>query len=891
MYLRTIRDKISKLKSEWVSARILDSKILEQEALYAEQLEALKTNKRIRDLEKRTQKDSLAYNKHIAKLKELSFVYSEYQKKLKERFMYDFSDMINFVVLKMRSDDELTDYFAEKYQFLMIDEYQDTNNPQNEILDLILSRSDDTNIAVVWDDDQSIYKFQGANIENMLDFYTKYPETQFIVLEKNYRSSQSILDLSKNLIENNSERLINRISTLEKNLLAESQYKNLEQNLSVVCASEELEKIYVYQQIQSINNTETIAIITRSNKELEDWTSFMQLQWLQISSKLKSNILANHYVDFLLDLLEIIDNPYANDTKFLSILRSSIIDVKNIDALTLNREIYKKNYSRAWFPLKLWDVIKNIDTNFAAKHNTNNDEYDFESTLEHKYIDYKKIVAFRDLINEMNGQLGTHGIARLITQVLNETWLLEYVELHWCFSDTEDIYTLFHKVQDMLEKNKNLSIAELIEKLNLHKKYWVIIPRQILKKQESRIEILTAHGAKWLEYDHVFIVGTHGWNWNKKTMRDLIKLPLWVVWQGLQFHGLDEKEQKRVEKELQLQEERRLFFVAITRAKQSLTLTRAAGKDNKPYIDWPFVLEMWIESDIIQELDKQFILQVVKNELLETKLVATTDEELEYISDFLVNYKLSPTDLNTFLEDPLQFLQWVVFKYPFEWNEFTIFWNVYHKVLEVATCYKMQWELLSLEKIIQMFQELLNKQIITQEEKIRLEKKWIEWLTGYYEIFKNNTRRSLQVEYNFKPRNIVFEWVPITGKVDKIEKITESDSGLEKVALVDYKTGKLKTEWAIKWLDRYGNKKDSFSEWRYYRQLLFYKLLADHDTEFCDACEIAELALDFVEWKDGQYKYLAIHIDQQDYAEFKELVKHSWEQMNNMNFWREVLGK
>jgi len=109
----------------------------------------LKDNKRIRDLEKRTAKDSAAYQKHIAKLKELSFIYSEYQKQLKSRSLYDFSDMINFVVAKMRIDEDLVDYFAEKYQFLMIDEYQDTNNPQNEILDLILSKAEEKNIAVV----------------------------------------------------------------------------------------------------------------------------------------------------------------------------------------------------------------------------------------------------------------------------------------------------------------------------------------------------------------------------------------------------------------------------------------------------------------------------------------------------------------------------------------------------------------------------------------------------------------------------------------------------------------------------------------------------------------------------------------------------------------------
>jgi len=202
------------------------------------------------------------------------------------------------------------------------------------------------------------------------------------------------------------------------------------------------------------------------------------------------------------------------------------------------------------------------------------------------------------------------------------------------------------------------------------------------------------------------------------------------------------------------------------------------------------------------------------------------------------------------------------------------------------------------------FLELINYQILTSEEKDRLTKKWLEWLTGYFEHFDKNPRTPLAVEYNFRPRNVVFNGVRITGKIDKVEKIGnslisphpaspegEGQSALftEDVAVVDYKTGWIKTEWKIKGLDRYWNKKESFEEGKYYRQLLFYKLLAENDPEFNSKFNIVELALDFVEWKNWEYKYLWLVPEKDDYEEFKTLVKDSWEKINSLDFWREVL--
>lgn len=892
MYLRDIKDRIGKLKGEWITPTMFTKIIGELRNQYDQKLEELKTNKRIRDLEKRTKKDTEAFNKHIWKLNELNYIYKIYGEYLKDNSLYDFSDMINFVVEKFKIDEDLKYHYAEKYQFIMVDEYQDTNNPQNEIVDQILSVWEEKNIMVVWDDDQSIYRFQGANIENMLDFYNKYPETNFIVLENNYRSTQSILDLSTNLIEKNEERLVNRLDFLDKKLIAQANYKNNINNNYYIFSDEEVEKLYVSDEIKSKNKENiTFAIIVRSNREVEDWTNYMQNNWLEVESKLKTNILTNKYVEFILNFLNFVENPSFNDDITLNLLRSELIDIENIDVITLARELYKKNYCLAWFKLKLWDLIKNIDTDYSEEKN--NEVFIEKQNI--KYKNYQKIIKFRDLILELTWELWINSISKLFQKIMDKLWIIWYIESNSNFSDLEDIFTLFNKIKEINENNKDISLTWLLNKFELHKKYKIAISRQILKKINSNIEILTAHSSKWLEYDYVYIPWVYWWNWENKRVIDKLKLPLWVVWDWLQYSGLDEKQLKTIEKDMQISEDRRLFFVAMTRAKKELIFTRPAWKNNKPYIDSPFMVEIWIKPEIIEKQITEFDLsQSIKNQLLwNDSLIINTKEEINYISEFLETYKLSPTDLNMFLEEPKTFLQNVVFKYPFNDNEFTIFGKVYHSVLELSIQKILNKEVVELWFMKEKFLELLDKQLLTSEEKDRLTKKWLDWLIWYYEYFNNNKRIPLSTEYNFRSRNVAFEWVEITGKIDKVEQIVWNTSNwldIQDVAVIDYKTWSIKTESIIKWTDRYWNKKEWYEHGKYYRQLLFYKLLAESDPEFSSKYNITELALDFVEWKNWKYKYQTIELNQEDYEDFKNLLKDSWSKINDLNFWKEYLN-
>ncbi|HRO71564.1 MAG TPA: UvrD-helicase domain-containing protein, partial [Chitinophagaceae bacterium] len=150
--------------------------------------------------------------------------FDRFQELMRKRNRYDFDDMINWVIKAFEENKNLLADYQEKYQYILVDEYQDTSGTQNRIVELLISYWDQPNVFVVGDDDQSIYRFQGANVENMLSFADSYKDSlNKIVLVNNYRSTQPILDIAKSLINRNDERLIKQWADLSKDLLSSNQ--------------------------------------------------------------------------------------------------------------------------------------------------------------------------------------------------------------------------------------------------------------------------------------------------------------------------------------------------------------------------------------------------------------------------------------------------------------------------------------------------------------------------------------------------------------------------------------------------------------------------------------------------------------------------------------------
>jgi len=872
-YLRDIKSRISTLKQEWVTPDNLLWLIEKQETHYEEVLSEIKPT--LKKYETTKEKHA----KHIEKLKELRHLYVCYNTHLRQTSRYDFNDMINFVLEKFRVDQSLRVHYAEIYQFIMLDEYQDTNNPQNEIINSILKESiEEPNIMVVGDDDQSIYRFQGANIENMLDFYTIYPKTQFIVLKSNYRSNQHILDTAKTLIENNNGRLINKIDSLEKHLVSEWKHKNSSIVPSLYRAQSEVqEDAYILNNIQQILNKggdiSEIAVIVRNNREVKKWTTLLSQNNIASESKMQSNILDSQYVQFILDLLELIQNPYSNEKKLIDIARSNVFKNDQVDILRINRHLYIENY-RKKVPTRFIDVLTNASV--LKSLSLSNQE---------------ALETFTDSLFLLQSKLNETNLRDFFSFAIDHIGILEHIAEKWSFDDVQDVYTLLNAIKTWSHGQQNFSVNDLLLKISLYSEYNYPIHRQILKKAKTWVQILTAHGSKWLEYETVFIPGLYTGNWDWKKIPDKLKLPLGIAGEGIQ--------------ELQenlLEEERRLFFVALTRAKNTLFLSFPAGIWTKPLLPSLFLEEIQesiSESPAIEIDIEHHIVSEIKN-----TLISYSSLEFDYISEFLKNYRLSPSDLNTFLNDPLEFLSRVVFKYPFNGNKFTIFGTVYHRTLELFYLkYKNEGKLPDVKYLTTTFSHLIKQEFLTPSELEEALEKWIQGLEWYYSLYAHNMKEPFLLEYSFRRKNIFFEWIPLTWAIDKVEKLWETqdfhttqqgDSEQmaffkDTVTLIDYKTGKSKTENVVKGLDRYGNKKPG--EWGYFRQLMFYQLLCENDREFTEKFSIWAVAIDFVEGKDSKYNFLELTPSLEEYQNFKQELSQARKEISDIDFWKELLQK
>lgn len=211
-----------------------------------------------------------------------------------------------------------------------------------------------------------------------------------------------------------------------------------------------------------------------------------------------------------------------------------------------------------------------------------------------------------------------------------------------------------------------------------------------------------------------------------------------------------------------------------------------------------------------------------------------------------------------------------------------MFGKTYHRALEL---FYLEWKkTLSeppIEKLIADFERALRSEILPHETREKLLKKGREGLSGWYALHSGKLAMPLELEYSFYPRNIVFEGVPLTGKIDKIELIEGTPTG---VRLVDYKTGRIKSLNEIKGLTQN-------SDGKYFRQLLFYKLLFDLDSSLASKFCADSLAIEFVEGKDGEYRLVEVDFSDEDMEMLKNEIRDTWRKIGDPKFWREVLRK
>lgn len=789
--------------------------------------------------------------------------FENYQHLMRKRNRYDFDDMINWVINVFEENKNVLANYQEKFQYILVDEFQDTSGTQNKLVQLLINYWDQPNVFVVGDDDQSIYRFQGANVENMEAFSKNYEQAlTTVVLTNNYRSTQPILDISKSLIDKNQGRLINTRPGLSKNLTASnSKINSITIEPELIEYNSMLEEMAaITQKVESLLQQGIapckIAIIYKENKYGEELATYFRLKQIPVYSKRNINLLYDPFVNKLVQLLRYLnaehDTPYGGDEILFEILHYDFYAIPSIEIAKITVEVNSKNYSGEKTSIRSMLADK---ANAPAKNL-------FDTGL------HPGLKNISGILEQLIADVPNVTLQQLFENIIQNAAVLPYIMQHPQKIALMHLLTAFFDfIKNETARSHDLNLEGFIKIIDLMEQEDVALPMQKTTGNNKAVNLLTAHGSKGLEFEHVFFAGVNASFWEKKKKpAGGYKLP------DNLFTNVAAND---------LEELRRLFYVALTRAETHLYISYAHfnndGKEMEPSM---FVAE-------IKEAHPQLITKEIT--LSEEELFAFQElqflpqapeidhAEEDFINTLLEKFVMNVTALNSYLKCPLQFYYQNLIRIPSGKNEATEFGSAVHYALE-KLFRKMQDEgkesFPSKKIMLEDFSWYMHKhrENFTKEAFNRRMEYGEEVLGNYYDKYINSWNKVVAVERNI--RGVIVNGVPLKGMLDKLEF-----NGNE-INVVDYKTGNIDN--ALQKLKGPNDKEPNGGD--YWRQAVFYKLLIDNYSQ--KNWKVISSEFDFVEPdKKKAYRKEKIVITPSDTDMVTRQLTDTWKKIQAKEFY------
>ena len=802
------------------------------------------------------------------KIKTVAHIYSEYERQMKEAGLYDFDDMIIDVVAAINSHEDIHATLAERYAYIMIDEFQDTSDAQMSIVLAIANHEVNegrANVCAVGDDDQAIYKFQGAEINNIINFRSGYfTDVKVITLDTNYRSTQDIIDLGDSIASQSGERLSHKFNDINKKL--KQGNTNLTDKLIQTLSFESREDEYytIAGQIQTLINTtgelitnnkkEKFAILSKNNDSLMMMSNI--LNHLQIKHEYirKQNVLQIGAIRNILDL---------------ALYISSIISEGNNKDYLLPAIIlapYWKLQSNTIFELSYKVKKENITWLEAIKSNSQTEPiYKAISTLMLKVND----TPILEMLYEIEMTLG----------------IREYY-----FTDNTERYVYLEAVRSLYEAIREADtdgvwmLAHIEDFISIYDKFKLPIMIESSRQSDAQIELLTVHRAKGLEFDHVYILDLDDKVWLKTKKANKAPVPKYLK-QILSPIAEDDADVLR------------LLFVAITRARHHLYLCHVGERLR-------YVTGAAIDEKVEMKVIPSHNLNAHNSNALELSIAKAKyqiDEE-SILRDLLGEYQMSTTHFNNYLKidegGPEHFLKENLLRLPRPMSVPSVYGTAIHSAVEIITQYrsttkdKKETPDVSLNKAILAFEKSLKQSRLNKTEEKKQIDRGVKVIQNFYQ--KTESERDSQLidgskietEVNlshehihpFKHDDNGSELVHITGKLDYV--YTYVRDGKQMIDVLDWKTGKTLKSW-----DRDLEGADKLKAHRYKYQLMMYRLLIESSHRYRDY-HVGRLGLQFVEDTDIYTLYYDMDSEgsEREYERFKSLVAVVYKRIMNLEF-------
>jgi len=748
---------------------------------------------KVKSLSNKDDVDKEIAAQEVARINEVANAYHIYQQLLLDSNALDFGDLINYCLKLFRDRPAILEKYRKQFKYILLDEFQDTNWAQYELIKMLASPKN--NLVVVGDDDQSIYKFRGASVSNILQFKKDYPQAEQIFLVNNYRNKQNILDLSYKFIkQNDPNRLeyqlqksqkskVTRLPArqesqkLNKELIADNkgegvieviEGKNLTEEIKAV-----IEKI-ADLKIKDKNSTwDDFAILVRANESAKEICSFLaaaQLPYQFLSSR---GLYTKPVIMDLIAYLKLLDD-YHESIAAYRVLNLPIFNFTYHELVNFNYWASKKAWS-------LYEILRNVSVlNLGAEVQ-------------------KKAEAVLALIAKHTGLTREKNVSEVILAFLNDSGYLKYLlaQDEQKSRETAGYLNQFMKRVGEFEKGSDdKSVKAFLDQLQMEIDAGEegTMPVDWEAGPET-IKVMTVHGAKGLEFKYVFIAGLVDKRFPTIERSEQIEIPDALVKEILP------------EGDIHLEEERRLFYVAMTRAKNDLYFSWASdyggARLKKPS-------RFLTECGLIKESPTTPKRNIPDEDILRNKPIMARDKTI----NFSVPSYFSYTQLAAFSNCPYQYRFAHILRVPVRGKHVFSFGKTLHITLQKLFSLieekkkRKQTDLfgasansaqadkkdvkISLEEILKLYeQSWINDWYENKARKEEYKKKGKEILRQFYEKNKNDWPNAIFLEKGFNTKvKVGNELYTVRGVMDRIDETNgHRQGGAGKIKIIDYKTG------------------------------------------------------------------------------------------------------
>ncbi len=715
----------------------------------------------VENLKKKTNKKHTDEEKlEIQKLEELSGAYTKYSDLKVKEGVVDFSDLISLTLMLFRKRPNILAEYQSRFKYILVDEFQDTNIAQNELVILLAGKKQ--NVTAVCDDDQSIYKFRGAAVSNVLSFRKHFPKATLIVLSKNYRSTQEILDASYTLIQQNNPDRLEAKEGIDKKLISKRQVKGKKPTLLYLDRVEN-EADAVAKEIKKMKETgyswRDFAVLLRANNHAEPFVRAFLRFGIPFQFLGPGQLFRQPEVKDLIAYLEVLAN-FEDSVALYRILSMEYFDLTPRDVAALSNFAKRQNMS-------LFEACEIVAGSRSFSGNVPSVE---EKTKEcvHKLV---------EMLHRHLGLLTRESGGQILYYFLEDTGMMKSILEYRAPIDERkaaNISKFFSKLKTYEIDHENASVPALLD--------WILLSMEMGESplagdtdwtQNDAVNILTVHSAKGLEFPVVFLVNLVSQRFPTTERKEQIPIP-----EGLIKEELPEGD-------YHMQEERRLFYVGMTRARDLLYFTGAnyygEGKREKKLS--PFVYEVVGSGP----------LQVQSGDEAQLSLLDWKKSEAPQLSGqkaMHVTY-LSYSQIETFRLCPLHYKMRYILGIPTPPSPALSFGTTMHSVMR--DLYTRQKEKQKITPSLAM--ELLDDHWIREgytskayeaEMKLRGQR----YLTEYLKKEFRPDSQIVTLEESFTvPLMQADRLLRIGGKIDRIDAV---EGG--KIEIIDYKTGRMPTK-------------------------------------------------------------------------------------------------